>query len=165
MDVDQLLQDLRDLTARGDLDAARARADEAFARFPDRIETRYARGTVAAETCKARYRDGSIASRRPEAVAQCDVCVARMSDVIDRGGFRHDHYNRGTCLAYLDREAEAEADFTAGLAAHPDDGDYFASRALSRELLGRLAEACDDFRAAVRLGVPVEDAVDSVCPK
>jgi tetratricopeptide (TPR) repeat protein len=174
LDADALLAGLRELVKRGDFVAARTRADEALTRFPDRVEAHYAGAVVEAEVCRARHQAGALSQRRPEDLAHCEQCIVQMTAVIERGGYRHDHYNRGYCQAYLGfacargesctrRFSEAEADFSAGIVKHPDDGDYFGWRADMRELLGRKQEACADWRTAERLGAPVGNQIERAC--
>jgi len=174
LDADALLAGLRELANRGDFVAARTRADEALMRFPDRVEAHYAGAVVEAEVCRARHQARVLSLRRPEDLAHCEQCIVQMTAVIERGGYRHDHYNRGYCQAYLgfacasgesctSRFSEAEADFSAGIVTHPDDSDYFGWRADLRELLGRKQEACADWRAAERLGAAVGGEVKRAC--
>ncbi len=135
-----------------ELAAARKSFTRAHELAPDRIEARYGLGVVDARTC---WTVGQ----------QCGACIARMSDVLERGGYRHAQYNRGQCLLMHGRAGDALADLDAAIAASPADPDYFEARAATLLKLNREDEACRDFERAAALEGRVDGVFRDLCPK
>ena len=61
------------------------------------------------------------------------------------------HYHRGWTLSNLGRFAEADAEFTKGIADQPDYAWAFVRRACARAALGEFREAVPDQEEALRL--------------
>jgi tetratricopeptide (TPR) repeat protein len=108
----------------GEIDEALEVFEDAFALASERIEARYGLGVVSARRCW-------------EAGRECDECVRRLTDVIERGGFRHSYFNRGECLFVQGKHEEALADFDAARARTPDDASVLEARGSLLLLLER----------------------------
>ena len=87
-------------------------------------------------------------------IGKPESALAALDELVERDGPQNGmayHYHRGWTLSELGRYAEAEQEFSRGIADQPDYAWAFIRRACARASLGRLHDAAADQQAAAAL--------------
>jgi len=158
----------------GEIEAAAADVEAGLALAPDQPHLLCLRGVIAADqgdvvTARQSFdralqvdpRSAAALSNRAILAYQqgdLDAAIADLTAAIELGDDAALRANRAVAFRDAGRWSEAEADYTAALAADPDDCELRLGRGVCRCELGDIAGAAADFQACLG-GSQVEGAV------
>lgn len=85
---------------------------------------------------------------------QFDKAIASFTELIKiQPDFPNAYFERGFCYGNLNRFPEAKADMDSNIQLQPEHGASYFFRGRSLEVMGQLAQACQDWKKAVSLGI------------